>query len=373
MLENPRKTLREAIQDAFSRAELKIALGESKPRRHWDRLVSDTAGLDSQVHELIDAAVRGGWADQLVKITLKKRPDFADRLRPILDMLKAGEELYPEETPGGRIPLHGRLIWGLLPLVIFAGFAVSSFHSGEWRSWWFTAALIIGALFFILAISTLIGPIHRLLLGFYSRDQQILPGIGLSGVVLAIAVIASAFVGLPLIWREWRSLPQADKNDFLSVLVSRVEGDENGEATRYLLSALDQASDDRVKVLEFTGTLRRGSSPDRDRQMEEAEAKGGNWLRRSGADVLVWGELSTTQFEKRLTIRFLPKTYWGSGYRLGYEISQDSRNRPQPIDRGRSGCRSIRSGESTEGEDIAYQGIQGPAKFSWRPLDFDSG
>jgi hypothetical protein len=38
MLENPRKTLREAITDVFSRSDLEMALGESEPAeigRSW--------------------------------------------------------------------------------------------------------------------------------------------------------------------------------------------------------------------------------------------------------------------------------------------------------------------------------------------------
>jgi hypothetical protein len=42
------------------------------------------------------------------------------KVQPIADMLAAGEELFPEETPGGRIPVVGKLIWIILPLVIFA-------------------------------------------------------------------------------------------------------------------------------------------------------------------------------------------------------------------------------------------------------------
>jgi hypothetical protein len=103
-------------------------------------------------------------------------------------------------------------------------------------------------------------------------------------------------------------LPKAEKNAALSILVAQLEGDEDSSQTKHLRASLRCALDlggkgQQIQVLDAGRTLKQGASSDVWRQREATEARGREWLKRSGAGLLIWGEVAGR--DKVLRINFL--------------------------------------------------------------------
>ena len=300
--EGPRKTLRKAIVSVIPRGSLRQILAEATPSWDFDALVTADADYDKQVSQLIRRANNEGWIGDLVDAVLEARKGnarFVAAVRPIADQIKKDGELPPDEAPEGRIPVPSAGIWIVLSLLIIAAAAATRALSDELPGW-LIPGIILAILFLALSFATLIAPRQRLLVDLYARDQSLIKGIGASGLVLALALAASAyFVGIaawPWIDELRTQLPPADKNAALSVLVARLDGDDSkGSQTRRVKDSLEHAliqagtHGPRVQILEVGKTLRRGDSSDVYQQRQIAEAKGRKWLAASGADVLVWG------------------------------------------------------------------------------------
>jgi hypothetical protein len=136
-----------------------------------------------------------------------------------------------------------------------------------------------------------------------------------AGLVESIKDTAKSLASGTLTWgRNWiedtfpPQFPQADKNAAISILVAHLEGDLDGSQTSHLSDSLSRALDlsdkgRQVQVLTARRTLKRGTSGDLWRQREAAESMGREWLKQSGADLLVWGEVARK--DKVLRINFL--------------------------------------------------------------------
>lgn len=122
--------------------------------------------------------------------------------------------------------------------------------------------------------------------------------------VISAAIYSLSGAGHDLAKSTWQvivervvPLPHADEKAALSILVAQLEGDEDRSQTKLVLHSLEHAltlggKGRRVQVLDAGRILRRGKSSDVFRQRAETEAKGREWLKQAGADVLVWGEVA---------------------------------------------------------------------------------
>jgi hypothetical protein len=221
--------------------DLRRKLADLYPTSDDWRLAAKDSNIDSSRIDLEGKAIKA-WSNILEAAArtpegVRSLCAFIQRDCPhLLDLAKrwAAEVGVDGGTGKPRIPIHGRLIWGVLPLVIFVMHAAALWYSVTLPDW-LVLLLIFALVFFVLAISTLIPPVHRLLLGFYSRDQHLIPGIGLSGLLLTIAVIVSAIIAVPAILREWRDIPSADRDVVLSLLVARLEGQQENNTSMYMI------------------------------------------------------------------------------------------------------------------------------------------
>ena len=230
--EGPRKTLRKEIVSEIDRGSLRQILAEGTPSRDFDALVTADADYDKQVSQLIRRANNEGWIGDLVDAVLEAREGnarFVAAVRPIAEQIKTDGELPPDEAPEGRIPTPSAGIWIVLSLLI-GGAAVAAKVFSDELPGWLIPAIILAILFLALGITTLIAPRQHLLVDLYAMDQSLIKGIGASGLVLAFALAASGYFAASAVW-PWldelmTSLPPADKDAALSVLVATLDGDD---------------------------------------------------------------------------------------------------------------------------------------------------
>ena len=301
-VEGPRKKLRKAIVLNFpDRGELETILDDGSPSRNFLAIVTADADYERQVAQLIRRADKEGWIGELVEALLAARrgkAPFVAAVQPIADQIKKTGGLPPDEAPEGRIPLPSAGIWIGFSLAIAGAALASKVFSGE-LPLGLVPALILATLFFALGIATLVAPRHPLLIDLYATDQSLIMGFGASGLLLSLALAASAFFSVSAAW-PWINdsiarLPRADKKAPLSVLIARLEGDDwNGSQTERVKASLEHALipntvGPNIQLLETGKSLRRGVSPDVYKQREIAKSKGREWLLQSGADILVWG------------------------------------------------------------------------------------
>lgn len=93
------------------------------------------------------------------------------------------------------------------------------------------------------------------------------------------------------------SLPRADPAAPLSILVARLDGDDDGSQSERINSSLGDAfrpdgKNRQVEVLYTRQTLKQGDSGNLAADLRTAEARGRSWLKQSGADVLIWGRVA---------------------------------------------------------------------------------
>ena len=174
---------------------LKQFLGEGTPSWDFDALVTADAAYDKQISELIRRANNEGWIGDLVDTVLEARKGnarFVAAVGPIADQIKKDGELPPDEAPEGRIPTPSPLIWIVLSLLIIVA-AVATKALSEELPVWLIPAVIVALLFLALGITTLIPPRQRALVDLYATDQSLIKGIGVSGLVLLLALAVSGF------------------------------------------------------------------------------------------------------------------------------------------------------------------------------------
>src|SRR5262249_38255941 len=251
------------------RNSLKVILGDGVPSRNLDTLVATDASYDQQVHQLIRRANNEGWIGELVNAVLEARKgkaSFVAAVQPISHQIKKDGELPPDEAPEGRIPTPSAGLWIVLSVLII-GTALACYWLSEEVPVWLIPAIIIALVFLAFGIATLVAPRHRLLVDLYAKDQSLIKGLGVSGLVLAVALAGSAFgagsAAWPRIAELATPLPHADKNAALSVLVAHLEGDDrNISQTRHVIDSLEDSfpSGDgpRVQILDAKHTLRGG-------------------------------------------------------------------------------------------------------------------
>jgi hypothetical protein len=104
-------------------------------------------------------------------------------------------------------------------------------------------------------------------------------------------------------------LPQANKNAAFSIFVAKLGGDEDGLQTKHVLESLRHSFDATdaqhgIEVREIRRVLREGTSGDVFRDHQKARETGKEWLKQSGAHVLIWGYVA--ERNKALRIFFLP-------------------------------------------------------------------
>jgi tetratricopeptide (TPR) repeat protein len=311
--EGPRKTLRKAIVSDIDRGSLRQILAEATPSRDFDALVTADTDYDKQVSQLIRRANNEGWIGDLVNAVLEARKgkaSFVAAVQPIAEQIKKDGELPPDEAPEGRIPTSSAGLWIVLSLLIIGTALATRALSDEFPVW-LIPAVILAILFLAFGIATVIAPRQRQLVDLYATDQSLIKGIGVSGLLLGIALATSAFYASNAAWPRIQelttSLPPADKNYALSVLIAHLEGDDKKSSqTKHVSDSLSDAfpSGDgpRVQLLDAKRTLKVGVSSN---EHDEAVATGRDWLNESGADVLVWGEVKKE--DKLLRIFLLPR------------------------------------------------------------------
>jgi hypothetical protein len=90
------------------------------------------------------------------------------------------------------------------------------------------------------------------------------------------------------------ALPQADKNAAFSIFVAKLDGDADGSQTKLVRESLRRSFDatdaqHRIEVREIGRVLRDGTSGDVLLDRQKAQETGKEWLKQSGAHVLIWG------------------------------------------------------------------------------------
>src|SRR5262249_39983228 len=90
------------------------------------------------------------------------------------------------------------------------------------------------------------------------------------------------------------ALPQADKNAAFSIFVAKLDGDPDGSQTKLVRESLRRSFDatdaqHRIEVRQIGRVLRKGTSDDVLLDHQKAEEIGKEWLKQSGAHVLIWG------------------------------------------------------------------------------------
>jgi hypothetical protein len=90
------------------------------------------------------------------------------------------------------------------------------------------------------------------------------------------------------------ALPQADKNAAFSIFTAKLDGDPDGSQTKLVRESLRRSFDatdaqHRIEVREIGRVLREGTSGDVFLDHQKAQETGKEWLKQSGAHVLIWG------------------------------------------------------------------------------------
>ena len=152
-------------------------------------------------------------------------------------------------------------------------------------------------------------------------------GVALSAIVMAVLMAigggmvegvkdtAKSLVTQTVTWgQRWveeifpPAIPQADSNAALSILLAQLEGDHDGSQTTHVRVSVDRILDlsdkrSQIQLLRTDRILRRGPSSDVRDQRNFAESVGREWLKRSGAGLLIWGEVGGR--DKVLRLNFL--------------------------------------------------------------------
>jgi hypothetical protein len=123
------------------------------------------------------------------------------------------------------------------------------------------------------------------------------------GLVESVKDSAKSVASRALSWAQNRiedlvppEVPKAREPRALAILVAQLGGDHDGSQTalvhRSLRRALDLGDKGRdVQVLTVGRVLKLGGSSDVWQQRKEAERVGREWLKRSGAELLIWGNV----------------------------------------------------------------------------------
>jgi len=104
------------------------------------------------------------------------------------------------------------------------------------------------------------------------------------------------------------ALPQADQNAAFSIFVAKLDEDPDGSQTKLVRESLRRSFDatdaqHRIEVRQIGRVLREGTSDDVLLSRQKAEETGKEWLKQSGAHVLIWG--SVARQDKALRIFFV--------------------------------------------------------------------
>ena len=155
-------------------------------------------------------------------------------------------------------------------------------------SWSATKADIVGKVVVTLATTAILGAIYWL------------AGLARDGLDYAYRETKDYVVGLP----------KADPNAPLSILVARLAGDDGSQTERVMVSlrrALGRGpAGQAVQVQDAKRTLARGRSGDDIRDHDKAETDGRRWLRETGVNILVWGDVAAK--DKVLRLYFVLNT-----------------------------------------------------------------
>ena len=219
--ESARATLRKAIVKVFDRATLTKVLAEGRTSRRFDALVSD-ADFDTQVFELIDRAYNEGWLEEFLEAVLNEPVNtaFVTTVRPIVDKLRAGEQLAPEFPPQAshRLPARSGLddfaevlkkFRGLLVLVV-GGVATLPFFADllSFSPPWPRGIVVITALAGLVAL-LLVFQLYR-----SSPERVVNKVLTMSAAALAVTSIAYLFA-LSLFTYETRSTQERFAKGFI--------------------------------------------------------------------------------------------------------------------------------------------------------------
>jgi hypothetical protein len=136
-----------------------------------------------------------------------------------------------------------------------------------------------------------------------------------AGVTESVKEATKSTVTRTITWVQERyeqvfpsELPQANKKAAFSIFVAKLDGDADGLQTRHVLESLRRSFDatdaqSRIEVREIGRVLKEGSSGDVFEDHQRAIKIGKEWLKQSGAHVLIWGHVA--ERNKALRIYFL--------------------------------------------------------------------
>src|SRR5262249_56741081 len=90
------------------------------------------------------------------------------------------------------------------------------------------------------------------------------------------------------------ALPKADKNAAFSIFIAKLDEDPDGSQTKLVGESLRRSFDatdaqHRIEVRQIGRVLRKGTSGEYSLDHQKARETGKEWLKQSGAHVLIWG------------------------------------------------------------------------------------
>jgi tetratricopeptide (TPR) repeat protein len=141
--------------------------------------------------------------------------------------------------------------------------------------------------------------------------------VGVATAIILATTYAVGNLGSNIVVFAWQTakdhvvgLPKADPKAPMSILVARLAGDD-GTQTRHVVISLQHVlgrseAGQSVQVLDAGRQLHRGDSGDEARDHGVAQAEGRRWLKKSGATILIWGEVAAK--DKVLRLFFTPNT-----------------------------------------------------------------
>jgi hypothetical protein len=136
-----------------------------------------------------------------------------------------------------------------------------------------------------------------------------------AGLTEVVKEAAQSTVRQTISWGQERieqvfpsALPQADKNAAFSIFVAKLDGDADGSQTEFVRESLRRSFDatdaqHRIEVRQIGRVLRDGTSGDLLLDRQKAQETGKEWLKQSGAHVLIWGYVAARN--KALRIFFV--------------------------------------------------------------------
>jgi hypothetical protein len=136
---------------------------------------------------------------------------------------------------------------------------------------------------------------------------------GIGVVVLALA----GAIGAGLIEGVKEAAKSTFRQTIFSIFIAKLDADPDGSQTKLVRESLRRSFDatdaqHRIEMREIGRVLREGTTGDIHLDQQKAEETGKDWLKQSGAHVLIWGKVASR--DRALRIFFCRgKALWRRG------------------------------------------------------------